>query len=97
MLYHVDFRIEYPASMSQKDFFSIWAREAEAGLGAKKAGVVIGGTKFSQVHLCSLYAARQRTARRLTADTKIDRIAASDRSWPHSARGLSKKSVGLSG
>lgn len=41
MLYHVDFHIEYPASMSQKDFFSIWAREAEASLGAKKAGVVI--------------------------------------------------------
>ena len=41
MLYHVDFHIEYPASMSQKDFFSIWAREAAAGLGAKKAGVVI--------------------------------------------------------
>jgi hypothetical protein len=30
MLYHVDFHIEYPASMLQKDFFSIWAREAEA-------------------------------------------------------------------
>ena len=41
MLYHVDLHFEYPASMSQKDFFSIWAREAEAGLGAKKAGVVI--------------------------------------------------------
>ena len=41
MLYHVDFHIEYPASMSQKDFFSIWAREAEAAFGAKKAGVVI--------------------------------------------------------
>src|SRR5262245_23293204 len=41
MLYHVDFRIEYPASMSQKDFFSIWAREAKAALGAKAAGVVI--------------------------------------------------------
>ena len=41
MLYHVDFHIEYPASMSQKDFFSIWAREAEAALGAKKAGVII--------------------------------------------------------
>ena len=40
MLYHVDFQIEYPASMSQKDFFSIWAREAEAAFGAKKAGVV---------------------------------------------------------
>ena len=41
MLYHADFRFEYPASMSQKDFFSIWAREADAALGAKKAGVVI--------------------------------------------------------
>ena len=41
MLYHLDFRIEYPASMSQKDFFSIWAKEAEAALGAKKAGVVV--------------------------------------------------------
>lgn len=41
MLYHVDFQIEYPASMSQKDFFSIWAREAEAALDAKKAGVII--------------------------------------------------------
>jgi muconolactone delta-isomerase len=41
MLYHADFPIEYPASMSQKDFLSIWAREAEAALGAKKAGVVI--------------------------------------------------------
>ena len=41
MLYHVDFHIEYPASMSQKDFFSVWAREAESALGAKKAGVVI--------------------------------------------------------
>jgi len=41
MLYHADFRIEYPASMSQKDFFSIWAKEAEAALGAKKAGVVV--------------------------------------------------------
>ena len=41
MLYHADFHFEYPASMSQRDFFSIWAREAEAALGAKKAGVVI--------------------------------------------------------
>ena len=41
MLYHVDFHIEYPASMSQKDFFSIWGLEAEAALGAKKAGVVV--------------------------------------------------------
>jgi muconolactone D-isomerase len=41
MLYHVDYHIEYPASMSQKEFFTIWAREAEAALGAKKAGLVI--------------------------------------------------------
>ena len=36
MLYHIDFHIEYPASMSQKDFFSIWAGEAEAALGARR-------------------------------------------------------------
>ena len=41
MLYHADFHIEYPASMKQKDFFSIWAREADAALGAKQAGVVV--------------------------------------------------------
>ena len=41
MLYHADFRIGYPASMSRKDFFSIWAKEAEAALGAKKAGLVV--------------------------------------------------------
>ena len=41
MLYHADFHIEYPPSMSQKQFFAIWAREAEAALGAKKAGVVV--------------------------------------------------------
>jgi muconolactone D-isomerase len=41
MLYLADFHIEYPASMSQKDFSSIMAREAEAALGAKKAGVIV--------------------------------------------------------
>ena len=41
MLYHADFHIGYPASMSQQEFLSIWAREAEAALGAKKAGVLI--------------------------------------------------------
>jgi muconolactone delta-isomerase len=40
-LYHVDFRIEYPGSMSQRGFFAVWAHEAEAALGAKKAGVVV--------------------------------------------------------
>ena len=41
MLYHLDFRVEYPASMSQKELFSIWAREAESAIGAKKAGVIV--------------------------------------------------------
>src|SRR5262245_15556213 len=41
MLYHVDFHVEYPASLSQRDFFSIWAREAEGAAGAKKAGAVV--------------------------------------------------------
>ena len=41
MLYHLDFQVEYPESMSQRDLLSIWAREAEAALGAKKAGIVI--------------------------------------------------------
>ena len=41
MLYLADFHIEYPASMSQKDLFSIWAREADGALEAKKAGVII--------------------------------------------------------
>ena len=41
MLYHADFHIGYPASMSQRDFFSTWARESDAALGAKKAGVLI--------------------------------------------------------
>src|SRR5262249_9276838 len=41
MLYHIDFRVEYPASMSQKELFSTWVREADAALGAKQAGVVI--------------------------------------------------------
>jgi muconolactone D-isomerase len=41
MLYHLDFHIEYPTSMSQKDLFSIVAREAVVALNAKKAGVII--------------------------------------------------------
>ena len=41
MLYHLDFHVEYPASMTQRDLFSIWAREADAALGAKKAGAVV--------------------------------------------------------
>ncbi len=41
MLYLLDFRVEYPATMSQKDLFVIWAQEAEAAVGAKQAGVVV--------------------------------------------------------
>ncbi len=41
MLFHLDFHVEYPASMSQKKLFAIWAEEADAALGAKKAGVVV--------------------------------------------------------
>jgi muconolactone D-isomerase len=41
MLYHLDFHVEYPANMSQKDLFEIWAKEADAALGAKSAGVVV--------------------------------------------------------
>lgn len=41
MLYHLDFRVEYPADMSQQDLLKIWAEEAEAALGAKKVDVVV--------------------------------------------------------
>ena len=41
MLFHLDFHVEYGATMSQQDLFSTWSREAEAALGAKKAGVVV--------------------------------------------------------
>jgi muconolactone delta-isomerase len=41
MLYLLDFHIEYPAAMAQKELFSIWAREADAALAAKEAGVVV--------------------------------------------------------
>ena len=41
MLYHLDFRVEYPAEMSQKDLFKIWAEEADAAIAAKAIGVVV--------------------------------------------------------
>lgn len=41
MLFHLDFHVEYGAAMSQQDLFGTWSREAEAALGAKKAGVVV--------------------------------------------------------
>lgn len=41
MLYHLDFQVEYSATMSQKDLFTIWAEEADVALGAKAAGIVV--------------------------------------------------------
>jgi muconolactone D-isomerase len=41
MLFLVDFHIEYPAAMAQKDLFAIWVREADAALKAKESGVVV--------------------------------------------------------
>ncbi len=41
MLYLLDFHVEYPADMSQKQLFEIWSREADAAIGAKEAGVVV--------------------------------------------------------
>lgn len=41
MLYFVDFQVEYSPQMTQQDLFTIWSKEAEAALGAKKAGIVV--------------------------------------------------------
>lgn len=41
MLYLLDFHVEYPAEMSQRQVFTVWARQAEAALDWKKAGVVV--------------------------------------------------------
>ncbi len=41
MLYLLDFNVEYPVKMTQKELFSIWSEEADAALGAKEAGVVV--------------------------------------------------------
>jgi muconolactone delta-isomerase len=41
MLYLLDFHIEYPETMAQKELFSIWAREAKVALAAKQKGVVV--------------------------------------------------------
>ncbi|MEM6635795.1 MAG: muconolactone Delta-isomerase family protein [Pseudomonadota bacterium] len=40
MLYRLDFKVEYDATMQQQGLLGIWAEEAEAALGAKSAGVV---------------------------------------------------------
>jgi muconolactone D-isomerase len=34
MLFHVDFHVEYGATMNQQDLFGTWSREAEVALGA---------------------------------------------------------------
>lgn len=41
MLFLLDFNVEYPADMSQDELFRMWAREADAALGAKEAGAVV--------------------------------------------------------
>ena len=41
MLFLLEFNVEYPATMSQKELFQMWSREAEAALGAKEAGAVV--------------------------------------------------------
>lgn len=41
MLYHLDFRVEYSDTMSQKDLFTIWAKEADTALAAKAQGVIV--------------------------------------------------------
>jgi muconolactone D-isomerase len=41
MVFHLDFHVEYGATMTQQDLLATWSREAEAALGAKQAGVVV--------------------------------------------------------
>jgi muconolactone D-isomerase len=41
MLYHLDFHVEYPDDMNQRELFTIWSQEADAALQAKQAGVVV--------------------------------------------------------
>jgi muconolactone D-isomerase len=41
MLFLLDFHVEYPAEMTQKDLFTIWAHEAEVVLSAKESGAVV--------------------------------------------------------
>jgi muconolactone D-isomerase len=36
MLFHLDFRVEYSAEMSQNDLFDIWSEEATACRWCKK-------------------------------------------------------------
>ena len=41
MLFHLDFSVEYSATMTQQDLFKVWKEEADAALAAKQQGVVV--------------------------------------------------------
>lgn len=41
MLYFVDFHVNYGADMTQKDLFTIWAKEATVALEAKEKGLIV--------------------------------------------------------
>jgi muconolactone delta-isomerase len=41
MLYLLDFHVEYPETMSQKDLLSVLLREANVALEAKKKGIIV--------------------------------------------------------
>lgn len=41
MLYHIDFRLEYPGTMSQKELFAIWTEEADAAIYGKRSGIIV--------------------------------------------------------
>jgi muconolactone D-isomerase len=41
MLYHIDFRLEYPATMTQQELLRIWSKEAEAALEVKSQGIIV--------------------------------------------------------
>ncbi len=38
MLYKLDFTVEYDHQLGQHGLFAVWAEEADAALGARKAG-----------------------------------------------------------
>ena len=41
MLYHIDFRVQYPPTMTQEELFTIWSEEADAAEEGKKKGIVV--------------------------------------------------------
>ena len=41
MLFDLDFNIEYPSTMSQRELFAIWAEEARAAPEPKAGGIVV--------------------------------------------------------